>query len=110
MGAGGVGGYFGGRLATAGHEVAMVARGPHLAALREHGLRVRSLKGDFTVEVPVAEDAGAFDPCDVVLFCVKAFDTEPAAGGLAPVMQQQTKFLDHDGIHCRPNAWAYPNG
>ncbi|NYV78798.1 DUF3152 domain-containing protein, partial [Streptomyces sp. UH6] len=31
-------------------------------------------------------------------------------GGLAPVMQQQTKFLDHDGIHCRPNAWAYPNG
>jgi 2-dehydropantoate 2-reductase len=93
IGAGGVGGYFGGRLATAGHEVAMVARGPHLAALRQHGLRVRSVKGDFSVDVPVSEDASAFGPCDVVLFCVKAFDTESAAAGLAPVLGPDTAVV-----------------
>ena len=93
IGAGGVGGYFGGRLATAGHEVSMVARGPHLAALSEQGLRVRSVKGDFSFDVPVAEDASAFGPCDVVLFCVKAFDTESAAGGLAPVMGPDTAVV-----------------
>jgi 2-dehydropantoate 2-reductase len=93
IGAGGVGGYFGGRLASAGHEVAMVARGPHLAALREQGLRVRSVKGDFSVEVPVADDAGAFGQCDVVLFCVKAFDTESTAAGLAPVIGPDTAVV-----------------
>ena len=93
VGAGGVGGYFGGRLAAARHDVAMVARGPHLAALRQHGLRVRSVKGDFSVDVPVAEDASAFGPCDVVLFCVKAFDTESAAGGLAPVIGPDTAVV-----------------
>ena len=93
IGAGGVGGYFGGRLATAGHEVSMVARGPHLAALSEQGLRVRSVKGDFSFDVPVAEDASVFGPCDVVLFCVKAFDTESAAGGLAPVMGPDTAVV-----------------
>ena len=93
IGAGGVGGYFGGRLATAGHEVSMVARGPHLAALSEQGLRVRSVKGDFSFDVPVAEDASAFGPCDVVLFCVKAFDTESAAGGLAPVIGPDTAVV-----------------
>ena len=93
IGAGGVGGYFGGRLATAGHEVSMVARGPHLAALSEQGLRVRSVKGDFSFDVPVAEDASVFGPCDVVLFCVKAFDTESAAGGLAPVIGPDTAVV-----------------
>jgi 2-dehydropantoate 2-reductase len=93
IGAGGVGGYFGGRLATAGHEVAMVARGPHLAALREQGLRVRSVNGEFSVDVPVAEGASAFGPCDVVLFCVKAFDTESAAAGLAPVIGADTAVV-----------------
>ena len=51
-GAGGVGGYFGGRLAQAGAEVHFIARGAHLRALREHGLRVRSVKGDFEVQAP----------------------------------------------------------
>jgi 2-dehydropantoate 2-reductase len=93
IGAGGVGGYFGGRLATAGHEVVMVARGPHLAALQEHGLRVHSVKGDFSVEVPVAGDPSAFTPCDVVFFCVKAFDTESAAAGLTPVIGPDTAVV-----------------
>jgi 2-dehydropantoate 2-reductase len=93
VGAGGVGGYFGGRLAAAGHEVALVARGDHLTALREHGLRVRSVKGDFTVEVPVADDPGAFGPSDVVLFCVKAFHTETAARRLAPALTADTAVV-----------------
>ena len=49
FGTGGVGGYFGGRLAQAGEEVTFIARGEHLRAMREHGLRVDSLKGDFVV-------------------------------------------------------------
>ena len=55
-GAGGVGGYFGGRLAQAGAEVHFIARGAHLQALREHGLRVRSVKGDFEVQAPATND------------------------------------------------------
>ena len=93
VGAGGVGGYFGGRLAAAGHEVAMVARGPHLAALRAHGLRVRSVKGDFAVPVDASDDPSAFGPCDVVLFCVKAYDTEAAARRLAPALGPDTAVV-----------------
>jgi 2-dehydropantoate 2-reductase len=55
-GAGGVGGYFGGRLAQAGAEVHLIARGAHLQALREHGLRVRSVKGDFAVQLPATDN------------------------------------------------------
>src|SRR5690242_5187768 len=76
IGAGGVGGYVGGRLAAAGHDVGLVARGAHLAALKDHGLQVNSVKGDVHVEVQVAEDPASFGPSDVVLVCVKAFDTE----------------------------------
>ena len=93
VGAGGVGGYFGGRLATAGHEVAMVARGPHLAALQAHGLRVRSVKGDFAVPVDASDDASTFGPSDAVLFCVKAYDTEAAARRLAPVLGPDTAVV-----------------
>jgi 2-dehydropantoate 2-reductase len=93
IGAGGVGGYFGGRLAAAGHEVALVARGPHLAALQAHGLRVRSVHGDFAVPVHASDDPAAFGPSDVVLFCVKAYDTEAAAGRLAPVLGRETAVV-----------------
>jgi 2-dehydropantoate 2-reductase len=93
VGAGGVGGYFGGRLAAAGHEVAMLARGEHLAALREHGLQVRSIKGDFTVSVQVADDPAAFGACDVVLFCVKSFDTDAAAARLVPLLRSDTAVV-----------------
>ena len=55
-GAGGVGGYFGGRLAQAGAEVHFIARGAHLRALRGHGLTVRSVKGDFQVKAPATDD------------------------------------------------------
>jgi len=85
-GAGGVGGYFGGRLAQAGAEVHFIARGAHLQALREHGLRVRSVKGDFDVPAPATDDPAEVGPCDFVLFCVKTFDTDAAAARLGPLI------------------------
>jgi 2-dehydropantoate 2-reductase len=85
--------YFGGRLAAAGHEVAMVARGPHVAALRQHGLRVRSVNGDFAERVPVDEDPSAFGCCEVVLFCVKSYDTGEAAARLRPVLPEDTAVM-----------------
>ena len=80
MGAGGVGGYFGARLAQAGNDVAFIARGRHLAAMRERGLAVRSALGDLTIERPaVTDDPASLAPVDVVLFAVKLWDTESAA-------------------------------
>jgi 2-dehydropantoate 2-reductase len=93
LGTGGVGGYFGGRLALAGHDVAIVARGPHLAAIRERGLRVSSVGGDFTTGVPASDDPAEFGPCDVVLFCVKSYDTEAAAASLGPLLGADTAVV-----------------
>lgn len=93
VGAGGVGGYFGGRLAVAGQDVTMIARGPHLQAIRERGLQVHSVKGDFTVSVPAASDAEEIGPCDVVLFCVKGYDTESAASRLSPLIGDDTAVV-----------------
>jgi 2-dehydropantoate 2-reductase len=92
-GAGGVGGYFGGRLAQAGAQVHFIDRGAHLQALREHGLRVQSVKGDFAVQVPATDDPADIGPCDYVLFCVKAFDTEPAAARLGPLVGDATAVM-----------------
>src|ERR687894_33436 len=85
-GAGGVGGYFGGRLALAGADVHLIARGAHLDALRTNGLKVTSPKGDFAVELPATDDPAAVGPCDYILFCVKSFDTESAAARLGPMI------------------------
>jgi 2-dehydropantoate 2-reductase len=90
MGAGGIGGYFGGRLARAGETVAFVARGDHLRAIQARGLSVRSIDGDFAVTVPAARDPRRvpelIGPVELVLFCVKSFDTEAAAEAIAPVV------------------------
>jgi 2-dehydropantoate 2-reductase len=92
-GAGGVGGYFGGRLARAGAEVHFIARGAHLQALREHGLRVRSVNGDFEVHAPATDDPGDVGWCDFVLFCVKTFDTDAAAARLGPLVGEGTAVV-----------------
>ena len=92
-GADGVGGYFGARLAQAGTDVHLIDRGPHLQALREHGLRVQSVKGDFTVQVPATHDPAEVGPCDYVLFCLKAFDTEAAAARLGPLLGEAAAVL-----------------
>ncbi len=92
-GAGGVGGYFGGRLAQSGADVHFIARGAHLQALREHGLTVRSVKGDFQVRAPATDDPADVGPCDFVLFCVKTFDTDAAAARLGPLVGEGTAVL-----------------
>ena len=87
MGAGGVGGYFGARLAAAGHEVGFVARGRHLEAMRENGLAVRSQRGDVELRpVRASDDPAAFGPADCVLFTVKTYDCEAAAEVLRPAL------------------------
>lgn len=93
VGAGGVGGYFGGRLALAGTDVHLVARGAHLDLVRERGLRVASVRGDFSVYPPATDDPSAIGPCDVVLFCVKSYDTEQAAERLPPLLDAETAVL-----------------
>ena len=80
IGAGGVGGYVGARLAAAGDEVHFIARGAHAEALRSQGLQLRSVLGDLHLdEVAVTGDAREIGPCDVVLFCVKSYGTDEAA-------------------------------
>jgi 2-dehydropantoate 2-reductase len=82
MAAGGVGGYFGARLAQAGHQVSFVARGRHLEALRSKGLRVKSALGDAQLKVDALEDPR---DADIVLFAVKLWDTESAAEKLRSI-------------------------
>ena len=87
MGAGGVGGYFGAKLAQSGHDVAFIARGRHLAAIREQGLHVISANGDMHVAQPtVTLDPATLPPVDVVLFAVKLWDTEQAAEQVRPLV------------------------
>jgi len=86
MGAGGVGGYFGGRLAQAGNEVVFIARGAHLEALRSKGLTIKSLAGDATLKVEAVEDPATAGSADVVLFAVKLWDTEAAAERIRPLV------------------------
>ncbi|MGO9061409.1 MAG: ketopantoate reductase family protein [Candidatus Binataceae bacterium] len=89
MGAGAVGAYFGARLQQAGEEVVYCARGENLRALMERGLDITSIRGDFKLASVVAtDDPRQFAPYDLILFCVKVYDTDAAAekikGCLAP--------------------------
>jgi 2-dehydropantoate 2-reductase len=94
LGAGGVGGYFGGRLAAAGSAVTFVARGAHLAAMRRSGLRVKSLQGDTLIrDVRAVEAVSEAGPADLVLVSVKLWDTEAAAASLKPVAHQGTAIV-----------------
>lgn len=94
VGAGGVGGYFGARLARAGVSVTFLARGAHLEAMQRHGLRVRSsAEGEWTVKVDATGDAQRLAPADVVLFCVKSFDTQMAAEAIAPAIGPETAVV-----------------
>ena len=92
--AGAVGGYFGGRLAAAGHEVAFLARGENLRALRERGLRLHSTLGDLHLpSVNATDDPAAVGPVDVVLFAVKLWDTEIAAEAIRPLLGPFTRAI-----------------
>lgn len=94
MAAGAVGGYFGGRMAAAGHDVAFIARGAHLDAIRKNGLVVKSIHGDLHLkDVNVTDDPAKVGPVDVVLFAVKLWDTEKAAGLARPLVGPDTRVI-----------------
>ena len=94
FGTGGVGGYFGGRLAAAGADVTFIARGAQLEALRARGLRIESPKGDVTVRPVTATDAPAsLGAMDAVFFTVKMYDAEIAAASLAPLVGPGTVVI-----------------
>jgi 2-dehydropantoate 2-reductase len=94
MGSGGVGGYFGAKLLRGGEQVTMVARGPHLEAMRRTGLTIRStVEGDCVVRPAAVERLEGVARADAVIFCVKSFDTEDAAGRLWSILGPDTPVL-----------------
>jgi len=93
MGAGGVGGYYGGCLCAAGEDVTFIARGAHLAAIRQDGLQVKSVAGDFQIQPKATHDPAAVGPVEMVLFCVKSYDTESAARQMLPMVGPETAVL-----------------
>ena len=94
MGTGGVGGYYGGLLAQQGNNVAFIARGAHLHAIRHEGLKVKSIHGDFIVSPAyAAEDPQEVGIVDLVLFCVKTYNTEEAAKAMQTAVGPQTVVL-----------------
>ncbi len=94
MGSGGTGGYFGAKLARAGEDVTFVARGAHLEAIQAKGLRVKSaIDGEWVVQAPAVERLDGLPPADLVLFCVKSFDTDTAGEAIKPVVGPGTGVL-----------------
>jgi 2-dehydropantoate 2-reductase len=93
MGSGGIGGYFGGLLARAGEDVTFIARGAHLEAIQRNGLQVNSAAGDFHVRAKATHDPGTVGGVDLVLFCVKGYDTETAGSQIRPMVGPRTVVL-----------------
>lgn len=93
IGAGGVGGYFGGRLAAAGVDVSFLARGAHLEAIRSDGLRIESSLGNVTVPARALADAAEIGLVDVVIVAVKLWDTEALLPTLKPLIGRDTVVL-----------------
>ena len=94
IGTGAVGGYFGAKLAAAGHELVFIARGKHLDALRRDGLHIVSSSGNRHVRNAVfTASAAAIESVELVLFCVKSYDTETAAKAFAPLIGAHTTIL-----------------
>src|SRR5215469_14762108 len=88
MGAGAVGAYFGARLQQAGEDVVYCARGENLRAMREHGIDITSPRGDLKLKVTATDDPRQFAPYDLILFCVKVYDTEAAAAAIKGCLAQ----------------------
>jgi len=94
MAAGAVGGYFGARMAAAGHDVFFIARGAHLDAIKKNGLTIESVHGDLHLPNPnVTDDPAKVGPVDIVLFAVKLWDTEKAAELARPLVGPATRLI-----------------
>jgi 2-dehydropantoate 2-reductase len=105
-GAGAIGGYIGAKLAKAGADVVLFARGPHLTAMQQRGLRVTSADGDFEVHPPVTGDLSTIGRADVVFLGVKAHSLTSLAPSLTPLFGQDTMVVStQNGI-----PWWYFQG
>lgn len=94
FGSGGVGGFFGGKLAQAGLDVTFIARGKHLVAVKENGLRVESIMGDFVIQPAIAtDDPRQVGVVDVILVAVKAWDMSAAAEAMKPMVSEETVII-----------------
>ncbi len=93
MGSGGVGGYFGARLALGGADVRFVARGAHLRAMREDGLRIEGPEPLHVPRVAATDNPSDIGPVDLVLLCVKLWDTEAALERIRPMVGPRTAVL-----------------
>jgi 2-dehydropantoate 2-reductase len=94
LGSGAVGGYYGAHLSRAGHDVTFIARGAHLAAIRERGLEIKSpALGDFVARARAEEDTSRVGPVDLVLFAVKTYDNPTALPLLRPLLGDSTAVL-----------------
>jgi 2-dehydropantoate 2-reductase len=94
LGSGAVGGYYGAKLARAGHDVTFIARGAHLQAIRANGMEIRSpMVGDFTVRARAEEDTRQVGVVDLVLVAVKAYDNETALPMISPMIGEATTVL-----------------
>jgi 2-dehydropantoate 2-reductase len=94
MAAGAVGGYFGARMAAAGHDVFFIARGAHRDAIAKNGLKIESVHGDLHLPKPnVTDDPAKVGPVDIVLFAVKLWDTEKAAEQARPLVGPHTRLI-----------------
>src|SRR3546814_14572887 len=95
MGAGGVGGFYGAKLAEAGHDVVLIARGRHLEAIREHGLSIENLSDGRVSRsaVPVTDDPASIGPADLLLFPVQLWYTAAHIAMVAPIVDEATHLL-----------------
>jgi 2-dehydropantoate 2-reductase len=94
IGAGGVGGYFGGLLAWAGHDVVFLARGAHLRAIRARGLRIEAFTETFTIAPANAtDDAEEVGPVDLIMLCTKTYDLPAAVEQMRPLIGPNTAIL-----------------
>jgi len=94
MATGGVGGYFGARLAAAGEDVHFIARGAHLEVLRKEGLTLHSANGDLRLaRVSATDDPSSIGAADIVIFAVKQYDTAVAARAIVPLMGAETAVI-----------------
>ena len=108
LGSGAVGGYYGAKLARAGHDVTFIARGAHLQAIRERGLHINSpMVGSFTVHAPAEEDTTRVGAVDVVILAVKAYDNLTALPLIAPMTGPSTAVLTiQNGVDSASEAAA----
>jgi len=93
MGAGGVGGYLGAKLALVGADVTFIARGAHLEAMQREGLRLRGAENLHLCDVRATDSPAEIGEADIVLFCVKLYDTVDAARAIAPIIGTETAVL-----------------